>query len=79
MRSEQDAPVPQRALAFKSAIRLSLKTVSFGTAYAIWTGIAAVGTVALGIYMFGEPADVARLTCIALILTGIVGLKLVTQ
>lgn len=51
----------------------------FGTAYAIWTGIGAAGTVILGIVMFGEPADAARLMCIGLIVAGIVGLKLVTQ
>jgi quaternary ammonium compound-resistance protein SugE len=66
------------ALSF-ALLTVSLKTVPFGTAYAIWTGIGAVGTVILGILMFGEPADVTRLTCIVLILAGIVGLKLVTQ
>ena len=57
---------------------VALKSVPFGTAYAIWTGIGAAGTVTLGIFMFGEPANAARLVCIALIVTGIVGLKLVT-
>jgi len=42
----------------------------------VWTGIGAVGTVVLGIVLFGEPATVARLVCIVLILAGIVGLKL---
>jgi quaternary ammonium compound-resistance protein SugE len=46
-----------------------------GTAYAVWTGIGAVGTVVLGIALFGEPASVARLACIALVVAGIVGLK----
>jgi quaternary ammonium compound-resistance protein SugE len=57
---------------------LALKTLPVGTAYAVWTGIGAVGTAALGIYLFAEPATVARLLCIGLILAGIVGLKLVT-
>jgi quaternary ammonium compound-resistance protein SugE len=57
---------------------LALRTLPVGTAYAVWTGIGAVGTAALGIYLFGEPATVARLLCIGLILSGIVGLKLVT-
>jgi len=57
---------------------LALKALPVGTAYAVWTGIGAVGTVILGIYLFGEPATVARLTCIGLILSGIIGLKLVT-
>jgi quaternary ammonium compound-resistance protein SugE len=54
---------------------LALKTLPMGTAYAVWTGIGAVGTAILGIVLFGDPAGVARLACIALIVTGIVGLK----
>jgi quaternary ammonium compound-resistance protein SugE len=57
---------------------LALRTLPVGTAYAVWTGIGAVGTAVLGIYLFAEPATVARLLCIGLILSGIVGLKLVT-
>ena len=57
---------------------LALKTLQVGTAYAVWTGIGAVGTAALGIYLFGEPATAARLASIGLIVAGIVGLKLVT-
>jgi quaternary ammonium compound-resistance protein SugE len=57
---------------------LALKTLPVGTAYAVWTGIGAVGTAALGIYLFGEPATAARLASIGLIVAGIVGLKLVT-
>ncbi len=57
---------------------LALKTLPVGTAYAVWTGIGAVGTAALGIVLFGESADVARLGSIGLIVAGIVGLKLVT-
>jgi quaternary ammonium compound-resistance protein SugE len=56
----------------------SLKSVPFGTAYAVWTGIGAAGTVIVGIVAFGESADAARLTCILLIIAGTLGLKLVT-
>jgi quaternary ammonium compound-resistance protein SugE len=55
---------------------LALKTLPVGTAYAVWTGVGAAGTVALGIYLFGEPVTVLRLMCIGLILTGIVGLRI---
>jgi quaternary ammonium compound-resistance protein SugE len=57
---------------------LALKTLPIGTGYAVWTGIGAVGTALLGIWLFGEPATIARLGCIGLIVSGIVGLKLVT-
>jgi quaternary ammonium compound-resistance protein SugE len=57
---------------------VALKTLPVGTSYAVWTGIGAVGTAALGIYLFAEPATVLRLLCIGLILCGIVGLRLVT-
>lgn len=57
---------------------MALKTLPVGTAYAIWTGIGSVGTAALGIYLFGDPATVMRLSCIGLIVAGIVGLKLVS-
>ena len=57
---------------------LALKTLPVGTAYAVWTGIGAVGTAVLGIYLFGEPATAARLGCIGLIVAGIIGLKVVT-
>lgn len=55
---------------------LALKTLPVGTAYAAWTGVGAAGTALLGIWLFGEPATAARLSCIALIVAGIVGLKL---
>ena len=57
---------------------LALKSLPVGTAYAVWTGIGAVGTAALGIFLFGEPATALRLASIGLIVAGIVGLKLVT-
>lgn len=55
---------------------LAMKSLPLGTAYAVWTGIGAVGTVILGILLFKEPATVARLVCVGLIVTGILGLKL---
>ena len=57
----------------------AMKTLPVGTAYAVWTGVGAVGTVILGIVLFGEAATIARLACIALIVAGIAGLKLVTE
>ncbi|MDP2880717.1 MAG: quaternary ammonium compound efflux SMR transporter SugE [Azonexus sp.] len=56
----------------------SLKVLPLGTAYAVWTGIGAVGTAILGIFLFGESKEVARLVSIGLIVAGIVGLKLLT-
>ena len=53
----------------------ALRTLPIGTAYAVWTGVGAVGTAVLGIVLFSEPATAMRLGCIALIVTGIVGLK----
>ncbi|MBC6983631.1 quaternary ammonium compound efflux SMR transporter SugE [Caulobacter sp. 17J80-11] len=53
----------------------AVKTLPLGTAYAVWTGIGAVGTAILGMLLFQEPATAARLTCIGLIVAGIVGLK----
>ena len=57
---------------------LAMKELPVGTAYAVWTGVGAVGTGALGIYLFGDPASVARLACLAMIATGIIGLKVVS-
>jgi quaternary ammonium compound-resistance protein SugE len=57
---------------------LALKALPVGTAYAVWTGIGATGTALLGIWLFGEPATALRLSCIGLILAGIVGLKFAT-
>jgi quaternary ammonium compound-resistance protein SugE len=54
----------------------AMRSLPVGTAYAVWTGIGAVGTVILGIVLFQEPATAARLLCVAMILAGIVGLKL---
>ena len=56
----------------------SLKVLPLGTAYAVWTGIGAVGTALLGMLLFGESREVARLLSISLIVAGIIGLKLLT-
>jgi quaternary ammonium compound-resistance protein SugE len=56
----------------------ALKTLPVGTAYGVWTGIGAVGTAVLGIVLFGESREIARLLCIGLIIAGIVGLKIVS-
>ncbi len=52
------------------------RTIPIGTAYAVWTGIGAVGTAALGMVLFDEPRDAVRLACIGLVVVGAVGLKL---
>ena len=65
------------AIAFSfGLLGLSLKSVPFGTAYALWTGIGAAGSIVVGILVFGESADVFRVACLALIVAGMVGLKL---
>lgn len=56
----------------------AVKTLPLGTAYAIWTGIGAVGTALAGMALLGEPRDAIRLVCIGLIVAGIVGLKFVS-
>ena len=65
------------ALSF-TMLSWSLKAVPFGTAYAVWTGIGAAGTMIIGMVVFGEPADAARVTCLTLIIAGMIGLKLVS-
>lgn len=55
---------------------IALKTLPVGTAYAVWVGVGAAGTVILGIVLLGEPANPARLLSVALILAGIIGLKI---
>lgn len=74
-------PLPTILTLVSMAISMGLLGVAvrylpLGTAYAVWTGIGAAGTVALGIVLFGESAEPARIVCVALILTGIAGLKL---
>lgn len=57
---------------------LALRHLPLGTAYAVWTGIGTVGTAIAGMVILGEPAGAMRLACIALIVAGILGLKLLT-
>lgn len=59
-------------------LSIAIKTLPIGTAYVVWTGIGAVGTAILGMILFGESREVMRLLCMLLIVTGIVGLKLVS-
>jgi quaternary ammonium compound-resistance protein SugE len=56
----------------------AVKSLPLGTAYAVWTGVGAVGTAIVGILLFKEPATAGRLACLALIVSGILGLKLFT-
>ena len=57
---------------------VAMKSLPVGTAYSVWVGVGAVGTVILGIVLLGEPANTARLISVALIIAGIIGLKLAT-
>jgi quaternary ammonium compound-resistance protein SugE len=57
---------------------IAMKSLPVGTSYAVWVGVGAVGTAILGIVLFGEPANLGRLVSLALIVAGIVGLKLTT-
>ena len=57
---------------------VAMKSLPVGTSYAVWVGIGAVGTVIMGIVLLGEPANAPRLISVALILAGIIGLKLST-
>lgn len=57
-------------------LTLAVKTLPVGSAYAVWTGIGAVGTAILGVYLFDEPASAMRVGSIALIVLGIMGLRL---
>ena len=60
-------------------LSLALKNLPIGTAYAIWTGIGAVGVAIYGIIMLGESANLIRIICLLLIVSGIIGLKLSTK
>jgi quaternary ammonium compound-resistance protein SugE len=60
-------------------LSFAMKSLPLGTAYAVWTGIGAVGTVIYGITYMGEPRDVPRLLCTGLIVGGIIGLKLLSK
>ncbi|MGL5815114.1 MAG: quaternary ammonium compound efflux SMR transporter SugE [Aeromonas sp.] len=58
-------------------LAMAVKQLPLGTAYAVWTGIGAVGTVLMGIWLFNEPATLARVLCLMLIIGGILGLKFI--
>ena len=59
-------------------LSIAMKSIPVGTAYAVWTGIGAIGVAVLGMVLFGESREVARLVCLFLIIVGILGLKLVS-
>ena len=59
-------------------LSLAMRTIPLGTAYAVWTGIGAVGVAALGMVLFEESRDILRILCLLLIVAGIIGLKLVS-
>ncbi|MEI6638138.1 MAG: quaternary ammonium compound efflux SMR transporter SugE [Chlorobium sp.] len=56
-------------------LSLAMKTIPVGTAYVVWTGIGAVGVALFGMILFDEPRDLARILCLLLIISGVVGLK----
>jgi quaternary ammonium compound-resistance protein SugE len=58
-------------------LAMAVKQLPLGTAYAVWTGIGAVGTVLMGIWLFNESATLARVLCLLLIIVGILGLKFI--
>jgi quaternary ammonium compound-resistance protein SugE len=60
-------------------LSVALKSLPFGTAYALWTGIGAAGTMIIGMVAFGESTDLVRVTCLTLIIAGMVGLKLASD
>jgi quaternary ammonium compound-resistance protein SugE len=73
-------PIPIALTAISLVLSMGLlgwavKTLPLGTAYAVWTGVGAVGTAIVGIVLFKEPATAARLVCLGLIVAGILGLK----
>ena len=76
-------PVPSLltvvAMAFSLwLLSIAMRTIPVGTAYAVWTGIGAIGVAILGMVLFSESRDILRLLCLFLIIAGIVGLKLVS-
>lgn len=59
-------------------LALAMRTIPVGTAYAVWTGIGAIGVAVLGVVLFGESRELLRIVCLFLIIAGIIGLKLVS-
>ena len=69
------ATVVAIALSF-GLMALALRSLPFGTAYAVWTGIGAVGSILVGMLLYSEPTDPVRIICLTLIVAGMIGLKL---
>jgi quaternary ammonium compound-resistance protein SugE len=69
------ATVAAIALSF-AMMAVALRSLPFGTAYAVWTGIGAVGSIIVGMLLYSEPTDPARIVCLTLIIVGMIGLKL---
>jgi quaternary ammonium compound-resistance protein SugE len=65
-------------LASFGLMSIALKSLPFGTAYAVWTGIGAAGSIVVGMVLYGEPANAVRVLCLSMIVAGMVGLKLST-
>jgi len=65
-------------IASLALLAIAMRTIPLGTAYAVWTGIGVIGTVAFGILVYGEPAGALRLASLTLIVVGIAGVKLAT-
>ena len=77
-------PIPSIFTVFAMGISvwlmsIAMKSIPLGTAYAVWTGIGAVGVAILGMVLFDESRDIMRVICLLLIVSGIVGLKLVSS
>ena len=69
------ATVAAIALSF-AMMAVALRSLPFGTAYAVWTGVGAVGSIIVGMLLYSEPTDPARIVCLTLIVVGMIGLKL---
>ena len=69
------ATVAAIALSF-ALMAVALRSLPFGTAYAVWTGIGAVGSITVGMLLYSEPTDPIRVVCLTLIVAGMIGLKL---
>jgi len=77
-------PLPSAATVLTMAasmflLAVAVRTIPIGTGYAVWTGVGAAGTAVVGMLLLGEPATLLRIACLALIITGILGLKLTTM
>ena len=73
-----DAASKAAILASFGLMSIALKSLPFGTAYAVWTGIGAAGSIVIGMTLYGEPASGVRVLCLSMIVAGMIGLKLST-